>query len=430
MQFRFPHFLNSITAKPLNTTVWFAFILYATPLLSQEGIEQNPPDYIKSIVFKSPGSELQFPILNSNSSFVLEFDDLQAIDADYYYKITYFNHDWTASNLFKNEYLQGFDNLRIEDFRSSTNTFQRYTHYRLQLPNTNSEFLLSGNYMIEIYDSMDSLIFSRRFLVEENQADVAVGVFRTRALDYFNTHQSVQFSVTPKGSAFRDPERLVKIVMLQNENWNSALTGLVPQYYNNTSLEYRYDAQSRFPGGNEFLFFDTKDLRVSSPSISFVERSDLYDSFLYTDILRSNLPFTFAPDINGDFKTRTLQGTQDESIEADYARVHFSLSALSAIPNTNLYIAGKFNNYQLEETSKMTYNEALNAYEATLLLKQGFYNYRYVVSTAEGFDNHAIGGSFAQTENRYLILVYYRNFGDLNDRLIGIGKGSSFQLLN
>lgn len=430
MQFRFPPSLLNSSLRLLSTATWIAFILFGPPLLSQEGIEQNPPEYIKTIVFKSPGSEWQFPILNSNSTFVLEFDDLQAIDADYYYRITYFNHDWTVSNLFKNEYLQGFDNMRIEDFRSSTNTFQRYTHYRLQLPNDNTGFLVSGNYMISIYDSDDTLIFSRRFLVEENQADVAVGVFRTRALDFFNTHQSVQFSVTPKGNAFRDPERLVKIVILQNDNWDSALTDLIPQYYTNTSLEYRYDAQSRFPGGNEFLFFDTKDLRVSSPSISFVERSDLYDSFLYTDILRSNLPYTFAPDINGDFEPRTLQGTQEEAIEADYTRVHFSLSALSAIPNTKVYITGKFNNYQLEESSEMSFNKALNAYEATLLLKQGFYNYRYVMSTSDGSDAYAIEGSFAQTENRYLVLVYYRNFGDLNDRLIGIGNGSSFQLLN
>ena len=109
-------------------------------------------------------------------------------------------------------------------------------------------------------------------------------------------------------------------------------------------MEYRYDEQSRFSGGNEFLFFDTKDLRVSSPSISFIERSDRYDSFLYTDILRANLPYTLAPDINGDFEIRTLQGTQDSDIEADYTRVHFSLSALAAIPNADIYILGKFNN--------------------------------------------------------------------------------------
>lgn len=421
---------NMATPIQLNWLFYWVFSLNCFFSHSQEGLEQNPPDYIKSVVFKALNSEIQFPVLESGARFVLEFDDLKAIDADYYYKISYFNYDWSPSNLFKNEYLAGFDNLRIDDFRSSTNTLQRYTHYRLQLPNDNTRFLLSGNYMLEIYNSDDALVFSRRFLISKNEANVAVGAFRTRALDFFNTHQSIQFSVTPKGAAFRDPERLVKVVVLQNDNWDTAITDLTPQYYNNTSLEYRYDEQSRFSGGNEFLFFDTKDLRVSSPSVSFVERSDRYDSFLYTDILRANLPYTLAPDINGDFEIRTLQGTQDSAIEADYTRVHFSLSALAAIPNADLYILGKFNNYQREESARMQYNQGLNAYEATLLLKQGFYNYRYTIETPEGVDPYAIGGSFAQTENRYLVLVYYRNFGDLNDRLIGVGIGSSFQLLN
>ena len=406
------------------------FCFFHTTLWSQNNIEQNPPDYIQSIRFVKINGETQFPILSKNDKMLLTFDDLQAIDADYYYRISYFNHDWSPSQLFQNEYLDGFDNRRIEDFRSSTNTLQRYTHYELVLPNKDTKFLLSGNYKIEIFDAYDQLMFSRIFLIEETAANVAVGVFRTRNLETFDSHQSVQFSVTPKGSAFRDPERQVKIVILQNDNWNTAISGLVPQYYNNTSIEYRYDVESRFPGGNEYLFFDTKDLRVTSPNVSFIERSDRYDSYLFTDIIRANLPYTFSPDINGDFEIRTLQGTQEAAIEADYSRVHFSLSAMEAIPNAALYVIGKFCNYQLEERNKMVFNEALGAYEATLLLKQGFYNYNYALRSNDTIDYQIIGGNFAQTENRYLVLVYYRNFGDLYDRLIGTGIGSSFQLLN
>ena len=422
--------IKFISTMRLKSIVWVVFFCFNLTGVAQNTVEQNPPAYIQSIQFRTPDKILQFPVLEKGQKMILEFDDLQAIDADYYYKIRYFNHDWSPSPLFKNEYLQGFDNLRIENFRSSTNTLQRYTHYQLQLPNEDSTFMLSGNYLLEIYDANDTLVFSRRFLVNEAEANVAVGVFRTRSMETINTHQSVQFSVTPKGSAFRDPERLVKVVVLQNDNWDTALHDLTPQYYTNTTLEYRYDEPSRFAAGNEWLFFDTKDLRVTSPNISFIERSDLYDSYLFTDIMRSNLPYTLAPDINGDFEIRTLQGTQEAAIEADYTRVHFSLSAMAAIPHAALYVIGKFSNYQLEENYRMEFNEALGAYEATLLLKQGFYNYSYAIKSNEVIDYHVIEGNFSQTENRYIVLVYYRNFGDLNDRLIGMGVGSSFQLLN
>jgi hypothetical protein len=41
-----------------------------------------------------------------------------------------------------------------------------------------------------------------------------------------------------------------------------------------------------------------------------------------------------------------------------------------------------------------------------------------------------VSGNHALTENSYLILVYYRNFGTRNDALIGIGNTSSFEIID
>ena len=54
------------------------------------------------------------------------------------------------------------------------------------------------------------------------------------------------------------------------------------------------------------------------------------------------------------------------------------------------------------------------------LLKQGFYNYSYVVKTAQGLpDETALEGSYSQTENRYDVLVYFRPVGGRYDQLVG-----------
>ena len=410
----------------------FVFILCSIqPVLAQNPLEKVVGQSIKSIVFKNQTSEIQFPIQKLGEPFQLHFDDLNGDERNYYYKIKYFNHDWTASNLFQNEYLRGFDNLRIENYQTSFNTLQPYTHYQLDLPNEQTEFLISGNYRLEIYNEANEMVFSRRFLIYEDGATVSAGVFRTRDLEFYNTHQSVQFSISPpKGEFFRDPQNQLHVTILQNEQWNTAIDELKPQYNNGSRLEYRYDAESRFEGGNEYLFFDTKNIQITSANVSMVELNRLYESYLTTNFLRRGYPYSFTQDLNGDFMIRTLQGSENGNIEADYSWVHFSLSAPVLLKDQEIYVYGKFNNYELNEANKMYYNPALEIYEGVILLKQGIYNYKFVAKTPQSELNNAICGSHALTENRYLIFVYYRYFGNLYDSLIAVGKTSSFEIID
>lgn len=395
---------------------------------TQEGFT---PQFIKSIIFKKESSDIQFPIINLRESFQLHFDDLNGDERNYYYKIKYFNHDWTPSNLFQSEYLQGFDNLMIDNYQTSFNTLQPYTHYQLELPNEQTQFVISGNYLLEIYDEVDKMVFSRRFLIYKNHATIDAGIFRTRDLELYKTHQSVQFSINPpKGEYYRDPQNQLQITIIQNEQWNSALTHLKPQYISGNRLEYRYDAESRFEGGNEYLFFDSKDIQITSANISYVELNRLYETYLTPNFLRRGSPYNFTQDLNGDFIIRTLQGSEDGNTEADYSWVHFNLSAPMLLKEQEIYIYGKFNNYQMNDENKMYYNPSLELYEGVMLLKQGVYNYKYVAKTQEFEIHNAICGSYALTENFYLILVYYRFFGDQHDSLIGIGKTSSFEIIN
>jgi len=410
----------------------FAILGYCFQILwGQNPQETDQPQFIKSIVFKNQSTEIQFPMVKLGESFHLHFDDLNGDERNYYYRIKYFNHDWTPSNLFQNEYLKGFDNLRIENYQTSFNTLQPYTHYQLDLPNDQTQFLISGNYLLEIFDESDEMVFSRRFLIYENLSTVEASVFRTRDLEFYQTHQSVQFSISPlKGEYFRDPQNQIHVSIIQNDQWNTALNNLKPQYNNGSRLEYRYDTESRFEGGNEYLFFDSKDIQITSANVSYVELNRLYETYLTPNFLRRGYPYSFTQDINGDFIVRTLQGSENGDIEADYSWVHFSLSAPVLLEDQEIYIYGKFNNYQLNEENKMYYNPSLEIYEGVVLLKQGIYNYKYVAKTPESNLYNAICGSHALTENRYLILVYYRFFGNQYDSLIGIEETSSFEVID
>ncbi|MEK9851376.1 MAG: type IX secretion system plug protein domain-containing protein, partial [Flavobacteriaceae bacterium] len=123
--------------------------------------EWAPPDFIKSVQFQSSTTTAVFPVVQLGEIMTLSFDDLNADEADYYYRIKYYNSDWSPTTLFQNEYMDGFDNLRIANYTTSFNTLQKYTHYRLQIPNQAVQLKVSGNYMIEIYSADEELVFSR-----------------------------------------------------------------------------------------------------------------------------------------------------------------------------------------------------------------------------------------------------------------------------
>ena len=407
------------------------FILINFFCVAQKQKDYTTPENIKSVQFEGVDSRDIFPIVTLGEQITLRFDDLNANEADYYYRIKHYNHDWTPSQLFQNEYIEGYDNLRIENYITSFNTLQHYTHYSLKIPNQDVKLKVSGNYIIEIYSAYDELVFSRRFCIYENKSSVQAGVFRPQNMDRFNSHQSIHFSVTPKGNFFINPEENIKIIILQNQQWNEPITDIKPQYFNGNTLDYRYEKPTQFEGGNEYHFFDTKDLRITTPNIVYTNRSEQYESYLKTDIIRNLLDYSFAPDINGDFKIRNVMRPGDSNTSGDYSFVYFSLAYPYELDqNEEIYIYGAFNNFELSDLNKLYFNPSLEVYEGVLYLKQGFYNYKYVLNQKGILIKNALSGSHALTENDYLVLVYYRNIGAQYDALVGIGTTNSFELQN
>ena len=68
-------------------------------------------------------------------------------------------------------------------------------------------------------------------------------------------------------------------------------------------------------------------------------------------------------------------------------------------------------------------------YVCSMVLKQGYYNYHYMFlphGTNIG-DVSQIEGNYWETENDYTIFIYYREDGDISDKLISIKKLKSTQ---
>jgi len=387
--------------------------------------EKNP--FIKTIIFTGGSFDSQFPIIKMNEKLFLSFDDISGDESFYYYKIIHCDFNWKRSKLLKSEYLDGNDNNLIENIQSSYGTLQRYTNYKLSLPNNEVSFKISGNFLLEILDADDNIILERKFLILNQKVSVDLNIYPSQNKDRFYTHQNVQFIINTSRYQIRNPNNDIKVVILQNDQWDNSKTILKPQFIEKDRLVYRYDEESVFEGGNEYLFFDTKDLRLTNQNISFVRKEDIYQHFLFTDNPRSNINYSNYSDINGNFIPNTTLG-ENSNNESDYSIVYFSLAKQLEIDNSKVYIYGKFNNYELNEENEMIYNPSLETFEGILLLKQGFYNYKYIIKKNNVVSKNRISGSFFQTENSYTVLVYKKGFEDLYYMLIGVGRINSFEL--
>jgi hypothetical protein len=415
-------------SKTLSTTL--LLLLIAFPTFSQI-IEKVEPSYISTIQFSGGTDQSQLPIINLGSRLMLSFDALNGDEEDYYYTITHYNFDWTPTDLSKSEYLDGFDDVRIQNYQNSVNTLQIFSHYELTIPNRDTrEIKKSGNYLLSIFNSDGELIFTRKFLVMENVAKVGVEIKRARNLKVINEKQVVQFTINSPDLLLINPKQTVKTLVLQNSNLNTAITDLVPQYTMGNELIYKYDTEASFGGGNEFLSFDNKDERSATNGVRSIDLTDVYENYLYTNIPRYDRPYTYNPDLNGNFQVRNVDA-RNQDLEAEYVRMHFNLQYYDDLGDKELHIYGNFNNWTIDGSTYMKYDATTGSYRNARLFKQGYYNYKYVVVNRDGsIDEGAVSGDFWQTENDYTVIVYFRDLGARYDRIIGAGYANSTTINN
>lgn len=410
-------------------SLFFLFFYYL--VFSQPGIEQEPSFNIKTISFRVNGNNV-IPFFKLGETFELSFDDLYGDEADYYYTITQYNYDWSApSDLAKVEYLNGVDNQRIITYENSFNTLQLYSHYRQVFPNRFNQITKSGNYLITILNDEGEIVFSRKIIIYEDQVAFGLLVRRARDFESLDGKQNIEMTINYGDRILQNPIQNVRVTLFQNGNLKNSISNIKPQFTLGTELIYRYNKETQFWGGNEAYSIDNKIIRATNNTVAKVTSGEnIYNTYLYVNTPRKNQPYTYFPDINGNFFIQNINAVNSQ-IESDYSWVYFALNTPNML-DKNIYIVGMFNNYNLSDEYKMEFDKNSGLYEKAILLKQGFTNYQYVVTNKSGKIDHinAIDGNFFQTENNYTAIVYYRGNNERYDRVIGIANTNSEVIKN
>tara|TARA_B100000809_G_C15067452_1_gene504686 strand:+ start:120 stop:1439 length:1320 start_codon:yes stop_codon:yes gene_type:complete len=386
---------------------------------------------IKTVLCHNTIDELSLPIINLNSAeqLLISFDDLDTDIKDYYFTIIHCKSDWTASDLMQSEYIDGFTDEPITNYEFSFNTLQKYSHYSFNFPTEELKPLLSGNYVFKIYEQGGETIAFKRFMVLETMLTIKAEVRRATLVDDRKTKHEIDFIIKHPNITIADPFSDIKVTIKQNNRGDNAITDLKPLFVKNNELIYDYQEDNTFWGNNEFRHFDIKSLRYQSERIKeIIFDSTYHHVYLFNDRKRPFDRYSIEPDINGKFLIKSQEGWKS-SIEADYAFVHFTLP-VDHISYGELYVIGEFTNWQLEAANKLKYNADKMQYEASIYLKQGYYNYHYSLkdTTTNRVDVSFIEGTHYQTRNDYYIYVYYRAVGDRYDRFVGFLKTSSKEL--
>ena len=382
---------------------------------------------IKTVMMYREGFELSNPVLRlgEDAHLIFKFDDFSTDTKNYYYTIIHCDANWNESYLNQADYINGFPENPLNDYKLSFNTTFNYANYYLTIPNENIQFNISGNYVLVVYEDNDKekVVITQRFYVYENMTDIR-GTVRRATFDAFQgSNQEVDFVVNNDQLAIQDPANEVKAVIMQNGRWDNAVKNLRPLYIKDEQLIFDYDKENVFPGGNEFRYFDNRSNRYNGENVMSTEFHDpYYHKTLQIDQIRSNKKFFQYRDMNGRFVIESQDPQiNDYDTQCDYTFIHFTLPLEAPLLGGSVNVFGALTGWNANKSNEMTWNFDSGAYELTLLLKQGYYNYQYAYvpkgSTVADLTN--LEGSFWETENDYQIFIYYRDMAGRYDRLVG-----------
>ncbi len=355
---------------------------------------------------------------------ILSFDELTEDRSYLRARLIHCNADWQPSQLSEPEYVEGFNQSDIEDFGYSSNTFVHYVNYKFSLPQDGLRPLVSGNYLLQVYDSddPDRTLLQTRFRVVENGAAIA-GSADGRTDRSFNADlQQLSLALTPVGTTSSyNPYSDLFVEILQNSRPETSRILRAPSRMQGSSIIYDHQPGLIFPGVNEYRRFET--VRNNYPGMG-VEKTEfvepMYHAVLKKDAPRADGQYTFDSTQRGRYKIDEYNST-DPDLGADYIMTHFLLE-MDEIPDADVYVEGDLFQRRYSDINRMRYLPEGGMYILSTPLKQGSYNYQYVVkprSANSPANPSRIEGNHFETLNEYNVYAWLRTPGSRADRLIG-----------
>ena len=378
-------------------------------LISQENL-------IKSIQLLDANNNEKL-IFNDFEFITVIFDELNKKSRSFYYEIEHYDFKWELSDIRKSEFLEGFDDIRITNYTKSYNTLRPYIHYRFKIPNKNLSLKKSGNYKIIVKDNNGNYVFSRKFILIKNPQIGSIEISKPKNINFQKSNQNLKVTIPCNDCNFNNNSFQYKLMV--HKNYNLADCKMINYPTFKLADSFVFD-NITFNGGLQFFNFDNSNILKTSVEIKNINLNTTYVTELREDKI-SNI-YVYEPDINGKY---IIKNNKEKNFtESEYSKVIFSLKN-DNINNHPVYVVGNFNNYEINKNSIL--KKMNSQYQTELLLKQGFYNYKYVIN--ENNLNNEIE-NFWQTENLYTAILYEKRPEENYFKIKAIAKNNSSNIVN
>lgn len=362
------------------------------------------PISIRSVQLYTEGYEGNPPIieLGTNQQLILEFDEMRAVSGQYRISFTHHDRNWEQSSLPDPWIFDGVNELSIRGGVRNQISKPDYYHYSYSFPNRDLSFNVSGNYMLHVYDyDSNTELFSLPFFVTENE-----GEFITRTETVFNTGDNGA-AIDQVFGRFIYPEYVefprydLSYSVIQNRFWKRVKRAQQISVAEDGLMEFHLSRNNAFPASYEFSTVDLSNFSLQSPDIYNYDPSEIPPKVVLKD---DQLNFTSDPKtvFESEF------GFPDDARSAQYGNVTFRLNTGGNLEDEeHLYLLGDFNQWTISDRNRLRYNQNLGIYEATSLIKEGKYNYKYVTYKNGEIDDLLLNDSLTKRDQEYITFVYF-----------------------
>ncbi len=402
---------------------WMLF-LFCTLHIMAFAKHQIKAENVKTLQAIVNDNWLDVPIMTLDSNDILHvgFDEMSH---NYHRFVAHIEHceaDWSVSDqLFESDWLEGFNDFVIDDYENSLNTTVLYTHYQFQIPNDQCRIKMSGNYRIHVLDEDEDneevLVVELR--VVEKLMNVGLSVTTNTDLDFNQKYQQINMSLNYNSLKVNNPSSQIQVFVLQNGREDNMKKDVKPNYITPTGLRWEHNKALIFDAGNEYHKFEVLDPTHITLGLDRVEWNEEQRHYhVYPYLCEPQRNYLYTEDADGAFYIRNSDNIENNRL-SDYVYVHYQLSPARDYGDSKVLIEGQWTTEDLD-TYVMDYDPINHSYKACILQKMGYYNYQLIMRDPDGVTHRVPDeGSFYQTENKYMALVYYKGNSDRTWRLVG-----------